>query len=333
MVARALEVLLKRADFSSDSCEALANEIASQERRELLRSAGRLESRKRFKGMAGHPILDKRMVGHLYIDEGGKSNPEPNIAGPTYFALGAVAISDLSAVAYRASADLLKTQFFGTTDLTFHEPSMRQHVGPYFFNGSAARQDEFDTALTRLINATEFTVFGVGIRKEGFKQDFVDTHLDPYLPTDAYAIAIVMLLERYVDYLAMSCSEPHMGRVTFESQGPLEDALHRLEYVNLLIDGSQWVPDSAFRNWLETGLRFAPKQGSDPMELADMVSRDLYEWVRAECTGKPKYWALLGEKVYRRGDGQMGKFGIKVFPDSDIRERIEAHRRDCGAGN
>ena len=27
----------------------------------------------------------------------------------------------------------------------------------------------------------------------------------------------------------------------------------------------------------------------------------------------------------------MGKFGVKVFPDSDIREAIELHRRDCGA--
>lgn len=27
----------------------------------------------------------------------------------------------------------------------------------------------------------------------------------------------------------------------------------------------------------------------------------------------------------------MGKFGIKVFPDSDIRDRIEKHRQECGA--
>ena len=26
---------------------------------------------------------------------------------------------------------------------------------------------------------------------------------------------------------------------------------------------------------------------------------------------------------------QMGKFGVKVFPDSDIREHVEAHRDWC----
>ena len=36
-------------------------------------------------------------------------------------------------------------------------------------------------------------------------------------------------------------------------------------------------------------------------------------------------------KIYRRGDGRMGKFGAKVFPDSDIRDRVEAHRIECGA--
>jgi hypothetical protein len=25
----------------------------------------------------------------------------------------------------------------------------------------------------------------------------------------------------------------------------------------------------------------------------------------------------------------MGKFGVKVFPDADIRESVESHRADC----
>jgi hypothetical protein len=67
------------------------------------------------------------------------------------------------------------------------------------------------------------------------------------------------------------------------------------------------------------------------MELADMLARDLYEWVDSDCTAVPKWWRLFNRKVYCREDGRMGKFGIKVFPDSDIRERIEEHRAACGA--
>jgi len=57
-----------------------------------------------------------------------------------------------------------------------------------------------------------------------------------------------------------------------------------------------------------------------------MLSRDLYEWIRDDCIGSPKRWDTFGKKIYCRDEGMMGKFGIKVFPDSDIRDRIEAHR-------
>ena len=117
--------------------------------------------------------------------------------------------------------------------------------------------------------------FGAGVRKELFVEDFVKTSVDPYLPTDVYHLAIIMLLERFIDFLSSSTTK-RRGRVTFESQGPLEDAYHQLEYARTLIDGSQWVPDSAFQSWLESGLRFATKSGSDPMELAaDMMWRDI----------------------------------------------------------
>ncbi len=139
-----------------------------------------------------------------------------------------------------------------------------------------------------------------------------------------------MLIERYIDFLA-SQSVRRLGRVIFESQGTVEDATHQLEFARLLLDGSQWVPDSAFRGWLETGLRFQPKCGSDPMELADMFARDLYEWIRDDCDKIPKRWELFGKKIYCRGDGTMGKFGLKVFPDADIREKIDNHRKACGA--
>ena len=250
---------------------------------------------------------------------------------PTFFALGAVAIDDEEHERYCARADEIKRQFFGTTQVTFHEPELRTHKGRYYFNGDKLTQQKFDDYIERLIEETDFTVFGVGVRKSAFQQQFSEAAIDPYLPTDVYAVCIVLLLERYVDYIASTRPE-RLGRVTFESQGPLEDALHQLEYARVLISGSQWLKPSSFRNWLETGLRFAPKRGSEATELADMVARSLYEWIRGGCKVDPPKWSLLSRKVYCRDDGQMGKFGIKVFPDSDILEQIDSHRRRLGMG-
>ena len=328
-VAKLLTSMLSDTSIDVELCERLLAEIERTGRIAHQRAQGRIEPRKRYKGQSSRAVQENRPVNRLYIDESGVSNREP-LNSPRFFALGAVAIDDEEVSQYCERADAIKQQFFQTTDFTFHEPDMRRHNEAYSFGGDIVKQREFDDAVDRLIDDTDFTVFGVGIRKNDFQQQFMDTGNDPYLPTDVYAVAIVLLLERYIDYMATAKSE-RIGRVTLESQGSREDADHQMEYARLLISGSQWVAPAAFRSWLETGLRFVPKRGSEPTELADMASRDLYEWVRSGCTGNPARWEKLSRKVYCRGDGQMGKFGIKVFPDHDIRDRVETHRRQYGA--
>ena len=328
-VARSLEVLLRRADFDTSVCSELLKTLGGYEQSQLQKSYGRIESRKRFKGQVPQPLLAGRVTNYLYIDECGKSKREP-LRGPTFFSLGAVAMSEEAASSYRVAADQLKTEFFGKTDMTFHEPQMRDFDGPFYFHNDKPKQTAFNDKLNDLIVNTSFVAFGVGIRKWAFEEEFVATGIDPYLPTDAYAVAIAMLLERYLDFLAHQ-DDSLLGRVTFESQGPKEDAEHQLEFARLLLDGTQWVAASAFRNRLETGLRFTPKRGSDAMELADMFARDLFEWIRGECTNSPARWDIFSEKIYCRGDGMRGTFGVKVFPDADIRDRIESHRFHCGA--
>ncbi len=322
-------VLLKRAGFDESQCIELVRSIARQEAIEIQRSYGRVESRNRFKRGVPYSLLEGRPVSNLYIDESGRSNPgyAPGLA---FFSLGAVALTEEETEVYCAKADEIKLRFFGNTSVTFHEPNMRNRTGSFYFGNNEQERRKFDDAISGLIEDTDFVAFGVGIRKHAFAGEFVEAGLDPYLPTDVYVIAIAMMLERYVDFLANS-SEKRMGRLTFEGQGAKEDAYHQLEYARLLIEGTQWVSDKGFRQWLETGLRFTPKRGSHPTELADMLSRDLYEWVRDDCESTPRWWKLFSRKMYCRGDGRMGKFGVKVFPDSDIREAIERHRRDCGA--
>jgi hypothetical protein len=329
-VARALTDLLHRANFESASARALTKAITAQEQSELMRASGRVESRRRFKINGRAPLHDNRTIDNLFIDESGRA--EPNCPDPTFTVAG-ISMSAKERGIYVRAADALKKEFFGTADFTFHEPAMRRHEQLYSFGGNLRRRQEFCEALDGLVRASSFVAFGVAIRKSALAS-FMASTVDPYLPLDVYAVAIHLLLERYVDYLAAgSVSRKVLGRVTFESQGPKEDAAHQQEYVGLLLGGTQWVPESAFQNWLETGVRFTRKQGTEPMELADMFSRDLYEWAKTDCASSPRRWGIFGEKVYRRGDLAMGKFGVKVFPDSDIRERIEAHRLGEGATN
>jgi hypothetical protein len=327
-IGHALKALLRRADFGTGTIDTLAEAMQREEMRQLQLGYGKIESRKRFGKHAAQPILDHRVISELFLDESGNSAAEP-LPGPTFFALAGIAMEQDAAKDYRIAADRIKMEFFGRTGLTFHEAEMREYDGPYYFDGDQDRQREFDQAIDKLILDAEFVAFGVGIRKRAFEKEFVEAGIDPYLPTDAYAVAITMLLERYLDYLATQAPD-RLGRLTFEAQGSREDAAHQLEYARLLLDGSQWIPDSVFRNWLETGLRFTPKMGSHGTELADMFSRELYEWIKGDCDVTPKRWPLFSRKIYYREDGAMGKFGVKVFPDGDIRHYVLDHRRRCG---
>jgi hypothetical protein len=123
-----------------------------------------------------------------------------------------------------------------------------------------------------------------------------------------------------------------IGRTHLESIGAREDAEHQAAYADLLLNGTQYVPENTFQSWLETGCRFSPKRGSDPSELADLVAREIFEWTRGNCTTDPPYWDVLNQKVYRRGDGHFGRFGVKVFPYTDIQDAVMAHRDGCIGG-
>jgi hypothetical protein len=325
-LADLLAILLERAQLSVDECQALCRDLATKERIEWQRADGHIEPRTRFPTLGSHPLLLDLPLNVLSIDECGIPHPGSSSRQPV-FTLAGIAFDVEDIDNYRAAADELKLDFFGTTAFTFHEPDLRNHVGPYYFGGNVKRQKQFDDRMAGLITTTRFVAFGAAVRKDAFRDLFIETGADPYLPVEVYCLAITLLMERYIDFLAMSGNR-RRGRVIFESQGPAEDALHQRDYANLLVNGTQWVGERSFQQWLEPGVTFRFKRGSDPTELSDLFARDLYEWANSECAAIPKWWSLFSRKIFARDDGQKGKFGVKLFPDEGVRERVEAHRQE-----
>ena len=252
----------------------------------------------------------------MFVDESGSSRP--NVDGKDDFlALAGIGIDPNTAAAWTLKSAEIKRAFNLPPWARLPRAGHEKPDGHGVSGADAHRQADFDRALLDALEATPFSVFGAGIRKQAFGRLRVESS-DPYLPVDVYSMAIELLLERYIDFLAMSAEPRPMGRLKFESQGALEDAHHAREYVHVLIEGTQWIAGGAFRQWLETSPRFIPKE-EGVGEIADMLARDMQEWMRAGCTGWPGRWRLFSERIYCRGDRQMGKFGIKVLPDDDIR--------------
>lgn len=325
-VAKLLQVLLARAD-SSHAAEAadLERAIAQDEAITIQQAQGRLESRSRFArpNTGGNPIRENRPRNWLFLDEAGTAQPAQGPQSEAWFALAGVSMTLAQAQDYERASDELKERFFGRKDITLHEPLMRSHRQDFGFGGDAVRQREFCRAVDELVAATDFMAFAVGLRKWDLMAG--DVAGDAYLPVGSYEIALQMLLERYVDYLHHDGAD-WRGRITLEAQGSREDAEHQQAFVELLLQGTQWVPDSAFRSYLETGLRFVGKRGSHPTELSDMLARDVFEWIRSDCEREPRRWPVFEDKFYHRGDLNTGKYGLKVFPSASIDHRVEAQR-------
>ena len=172
-LAQSLLAILERAGLDVSLCEDLLQKITQAEQTSLLRAYGRIEPRKRFKGHSAQLLSDGRSLNFIFLDESGKSFPEAGDL-PQFFAVGAVAFkNEQDQESYCQKADAIKQEFFGTTEMTFHQPMMKNHEGPYYLEGNTVRQAEFDAALEGLIKDSNFAVFGAGVRKQAFRDEFL----------------------------------------------------------------------------------------------------------------------------------------------------------------
>lgn len=329
-LAHAVEIALKRVSRPEShdaeiAAKNLAELLSRLERDAEVRSTGHQEARKRYRRPKKKDAASNGFVplNRMSIDECGQAGGMG--AGEHWFSLGGIVMTTDQEEVYSARANAIKKKFLHRTSVTFHEPLMRNHKGEFWFRGDRAKQADFTAAIDDLILDSEFTAFAVGIRKLALIDEVKQGSIDPYLPLDAYSLAIHLMLERFIDYLA---TQSHRSRavITLEAQGPRENAEHQRAIADTLTYGTQWVSERAFYRHIRPGAMFVPKQGSHPVELADMLARDVFEWIRSDCKVEPRRWDIWSDKFYQREDLRRGKFGLKVFPDSDIRDLIEQHR-------
>ena len=260
-------------------------------------------------------------VVQLFLDESGDA--ATGKGATDWLGLSGIAMTQSDVAAYVEAADILKRRFFGETNLTFHEPQMRHRQGRFSFEQDHAKQRAFSEAISQLADEAEFVAFGVGIRKaELVRLAEAEPEVRPF-QIDIYGVAIHLMAERFVEYLAPRSKRPAQGTFVFEAQTRHEDARHQRSLIETLLGGSPGIAQPAFVRHIEPGAKFVPKQGSHPTELADMLARDIFEWLKSDCTAEPARWPIWQRKFFARDDLARGKFGLTVFPDADIRQQIK----------
>jgi len=279
--------------------------------------------------------LADRPVIHLFVDESGQADDVREFAKDNdFFTLGAIAISAEAHKEYQGRAKQLKQEFFKRDrDVKLHASELRKAMkGPTEQGGKFALKagkswPELVEALDELVEQTDFTAFGIIIQKWVFRQEFTTTGKDPFLPREAYNLALHLLLERFVSFLASADDAP-IGSITLESQNSEQDARkdaqHQLSIAETIVHGTRWVSPEPLQLDILPGVEFLRKQPSHPLELSDMLANFLYQLARDgfydtrppawSRTTRSRLWDIFCHKFYQEGDLRHGKFGLKVFP-------------------
>ena len=287
--------------------------------------------------------LADRPVIYLFVDESGQDDDVRKFAeNNDFFTLGAIAISAEAHKQYQASAERLKRQFFEEDiNVVLHVTNLRQAMErppgwkSEFTLKAGKSWSGLVRALERLVKETEFTAFGIIIQKWVFHQEFTETGKDPFLPRETYDLALHLLLERFVSFLASTDNAPS-GSITLESQGPEQNARHQLSIAETIAYGTRWVSPLPLQRNIRPGVEFLNKQPSHPLELSDMLANLLYQLARNGFSakrpprlrqgGSTKLWETFCRKFYKGGDLRQGKFGLKVFPAGDLDDWLNDFR-------
>lgn len=239
---------LKSAEIASADFDSLLNELAAVEKLETGKGSSTVPGRKNYRRKAGKRRKSSSVLGPtLFVDEAGRSEGIAAARSDESFALGAVSMTSEAVDDYIQAADDIKLAFFGDNTVTLHEPDMSRRTQPFHFSGDLSKALEFDQAIRALVAESDFTAFAVGVRKGALSAEFSGQRPDPYLPASVYDLAIHLLVERYVDYLAYHPDRPRAA-IVMESQEAKPDALHQLTVSETVAYGTQWVDPRAFQN-------------------------------------------------------------------------------------
>lgn len=191
---------------------------------------------------------------------------------------------------------------FNHERVVFHSRDIRKKQGA--FNPRLVDHKSFSQDLVDALSKIEMEIFSVSIDKI----KHVESYSTPY---PVYELAFEFLLERFCFGLRR---ENATGILLFESRGRKEDAEILNKVNNLLINGNDFNRNVSFS--CIKGVYFNPKKTKNkkqsywPLEISDLVSYSIHQYVRKE--NKNKFFKSIENKIYSYPN-YIGK-GIKIFP-------------------
>lgn len=194
----------------------------------------------------------------------------------------------------------LKFQHFGHDMIVLHEENIRKATKDFKFLTDATRRESFLSDLDGLVDASEFILIAIAIKKDQLKkQNSVESN--------PYHIALCFGLERIYSFLKEKNEDTKKLHIIFECRGKKEDVELELEF-RRICDGQNFRKEK-----FPYTLIFADKKvNSCGLQLADLVARPIGRNILKPEQPNRAY-ETLKKKFYRK-NGRINGYGLKCFP-------------------
>lgn len=194
-----------------------------------------------------------------------------------------------------------KFRHFGHDMVILHEHELRKSEGPFQFLLNTARREPFLNELSQVMEAAEFMLIAVAIRKDAFR----DRHRES---TNPYNIALTFGLERVQNFLDSRSQQGRLTHIVFESRGKKEDGELELAF-RRVCDGQNLRGDR-----LPLEIVIVSKQSnSTGLQLADLVARPIgRKLIKPEQINRA--YEIVETKFDRSPEGSVDEWGLKVYP-------------------
>lgn len=194
-----------------------------------------------------------------------------------------------------------KFAHFGHDIVVLHEHEIRKQKPPFVFLKSQDKRNAFMDGLNRLIEDAEFTIIAAAIQKEQLARRYA-------VPANPYEMALTFCMERAYAFLRDLHQHARTTHIVVERRGRREDDELELAFRRIRDGANRWGAMPGFE------IVFADKRtNSAGLQLADLTARPIGRHV-LDPAQPNRAWNLIETKLRRNSAGEVGGWGLKVFP-------------------
>ena len=196
---------------------------------------------------------------------------------------------------------MFKFAYFGHDIVVLHEHEIRKQKPPFSFLQNRERRSTFMDRLTRLIEKSEFSIVAAVIDKLRLTEAYGR-------PTNPYELALCFCMERASAFLRDRGQERKTTHIVVERRGRREDDELELAFRRTRDGVNQWGKMPGFE------IVFANKTtNSAGLQIVDLTARPIGRHV-LNASQPNRAWEIIEPKLRRSPRGQVGGWGLKVFP-------------------